>query len=1046
MEMEITENPVPRREPRLAQAPAENAEPIAARKPMVLCLPAYPPTEGMERFLSAARAANVYRNDHVRMELVRRPLADFVRVSLDPEYEAARVACLTLEGELETAREVLKRERAARAASALREAKPAPGGAGRTPRAAKAAGKAGTGKAGDDPAHKTAVAELSARLKEARAVESAHKGRTRPGAIRVLDPERLVVRHQKSLEGLTKGVRWVKTGTATLFLGDGPGPRRAAGSWGFRVQGEEGAVREVCVTFAPLDPAAPLPTQRTGTVTEGFAEADVRCVLSCTSEDFAAWQADPARGLELYLAGRLRLVGEGVDWRAPGAAHLAALWDLAAGWWAAERVEWPRAEPASPADLDKARQILAADPVKFYGGPKAEVSNEVTDRFKRAKAAAVSLLRAAAVKAGATYHIYQRVDEATEGFEGGKEVPRFVRWKDATTQEISVHPANGTGELRTEDVFTNPLAQVHLRRLTRGAWRALRGAEEEDPALPAPARPTYALAEILCGAGGRAAPRVKVPVRVCRPIPPGFVLWAYLRRTRRGTHSWDWELQLVLRPDALRLCLATVTPALLHDPACGHILPAARLSQVLRVTCTLDNGGPRPQTFTLRATHAPQHPVETGAVRRDIEGLDFRFSEDTVTVPPGGTRIVLLTVTYPPDLAPGAHEWCVVASCQAACGGAIDVRQLQRVCIQAEAPAAGPPLLMAVHYAWRPTPRGIRAAYVVGMDGRAYEVLLPRPPEHTAAVRTWRERLQAGDPAVPTMMLEADRAADLRSIRSQRMDLFKEVLGRFLATLPERPLWLQRLTTGRDGRCTVARWGSPQRIAEFADALRAAREAGAPLPGEDAPQPWLEGWAMEHNATPKRVMVYGEAVPTLRCYAQVAVRHDWHLDQMAVGTATRPLRRRLDWYRRIAAHGSRHYLGVVLPRRGTVAKAFTEAPRPEEGTESEGSALRKLQRLAAPSELHLALKNAFERDHGDGAVVETDPAYTTRRHHGCGFVNEESAEITILCAGCGVRYDVDDNAARNELAQAIEVRAKAKGRWADEARGALKRWFEAQAQ
>ena len=94
---------------------------------------------------------------------------------------------------------------------------------------------------------------------------------------------------------------------------------------------------------------------------------------------------------------------------------------------------------------------------------------------------------------------------------------------------------------------------------------------------------------------------------------------------------------------------------------------------------------------------------------------------------------------------------------------------------------------------------------------------------------------------------------------------------------------------------------------------------------------------------------------------------------------------------------------------------FAELPAPEDGAKSSGKVQRVTQRLAAPSELREAVKNACSTR--GSTMVEKSGTYTPVCNS-CGALTKFDARATIdhECFECKEKWDQDANHCKNLLA------------------------------
>lgn len=261
---------------------------------------------------------------------------------------------------------------------------------------------------------------------------------------------------------------------------------------------------------------------------------------------------------------------------------------------------------------------------------------------------------------------------------------------------------------------------------------------------------------------------------------------------------------------------------------------------------------------------------------------------------------------------------------------------------------------LSMDIGWRLVDEGIRVAAWQGSDGAAGTVIVPR------------------------RMIDAIvKCDDIRSIRDRRFTAAQDALGTWLRGQTP-PAWLGEATT------TLRQWRKIGRLASVVVQWRDRRFDG------DA-----------------------EIFPTLEAWRQ----RDRHLLNYESHLRDRVLRQRRELYRITAAELSRRYGAVIVEDfdlRPMAAVRKNRANITPIGGELPAT-VRRNRTIAASSLLRLAIKNAFERDHGPEAFVKQDPAYTTQECHRCGTIERFDAarHLVYTCRACGATWDQDQNAAQN---------------------------------
>jgi hypothetical protein len=154
--------------------------------------------------------------------------------------------------------------------------------------------------------------------------------------------------------------------------------------------------------------------------------------------------------------------------------------------------------------------------------------------------------------------------------------------------------------------------------------------------------------------------------------------------------------------------------------------------------------------------------------------------------------------------------------------------------------------------------------------------------------------------------------------------------------------------------------------------------------------------------------------------AQAWIRQDRHLWAWECSQRTGALRHRKDTYRVFARKLAQTYEWLVL-EDFNIAEKIARVPELEEDDTEQGERARSYRQLASPSELRLALIQAFGSERVrviqgvSGRTVITDSAFTTCTCHVCGLVERFDAakHLEHQCGGCGTKWDQDYNAWRN---------------------------------
>lgn len=147
--------------------------------------------------------------------------------------------------------------------------------------------------------------------------------------------------------------------------------------------------------------------------------------------------------------------------------------------------------------------------------------------------------------------------------------------------------------------------------------------------------------------------------------------------------------------------------------------------------------------------------------------------------------------------------------------------------------------------------------------------------------------------------------------------------------------------------------------------------------------------------------------------AEQWLKHDRHLWFWSSDERTKIERMRKDFYRTVAARWSEKYSRILVTDMDL--RGFAELPAPEDGAATSGKVQRVTQRLAAPSELREAIKNACSTR---GAVMVEKIGTYTPICNACGALTKFDARVVIVhtCFECRAQWDQDQNHAANLLA------------------------------
>lgn len=144
-------------------------------------------------------------------------------------------------------------------------------------------------------------------------------------------------------------------------------------------------------------------------------------------------------------------------------------------------------------------------------------------------------------------------------------------------------------------------------------------------------------------------------------------------------------------------------------------------------------------------------------------------------------------------------------------------------------------------------------------------------------------------------------------------------------------------------------------------------------------------------------------------------KRDKHLWQWQERQRQKLINRRNDRYRKVAHSLAQRYARIVMPSV-TWASLLTKAdPVDDNATEQTANQLQQ-HKQAAPATLQQYLCEAFGRD----CVVTVAAQDITRQCNACGSIEGDvESKLRHQCSNCGTTWDVDDNAARNQIARGL---------------------------
>lgn len=297
---------------------------------------------------------------------------------------------------------------------------------------------------------------------------------------------------------------------------------------------------------------------------------------------------------------------------------------------------------------------------------------------------------------------------------------------------------------------------------------------------------------------------------------------------------------------------------------------------------------------------------------------------------------------------------------------------------------------LAVNLGWRATDSGdLRVAYAVGTDCGDAPVRAwngTQPEEKFVAAGHEDIRL------LPQFALGMERVKELGQSRAKLFQLAMKALSSWINDCEVKiPEWLA------EKRRWMHVWRAPKKLAMLLLDWRAQR-----FDGDVGMFDAIEHWQ----------------------------KKDRHLWAYEAGTRERNLRMRKEWYRRIASAWAERYQTIIVTDMDL--RVFAERASPEASDET-GRQLRVQQKLAAPSELREAIKNACATR---GTVFKEIKALTpvparvrktavigpTQRCHACGQPSFfDASNVFVHGCNCGARWDQDYNHCMNLLASASVV-------------------------
>lgn len=295
----------------------------------------------------------------------------------------------------------------------------------------------------------------------------------------------------------------------------------------------------------------------------------------------------------------------------------------------------------------------------------------------------------------------------------------------------------------------------------------------------------------------------------------------------------------------------------------------------------------------------------------------------------------------------------------------------------------------------------IRVATWVGSDGQSGEIRLPGK---SGVVRSLSWNYDKPPlPGAPSWIPWHEgyrKTEELQALRDDRFNEARESLVEWLR-FSGVPDWMRKCLTkpGSERDLTapevvarIVKWRAPRRLAMLSLRWRSNRVAG-----DEVILQTLEKW----RARDKHFL----------CWAS------HQRDQLQ--------KQRLDCYRAEIRGLARRYATFVIEGRSKKEKeadrpmdlrAFHKLPTPEAkaGVVGEkGSRAKEYVRYACLSSLRMCIKEAARN-----VVVVPSPG-TSSRCSACGFKMKLNGELVHTCSNCGVKWDRDENAAKNLLNAAV---------------------------
>ena len=235
------------------------------------------------------------------------------------------------------------------------------------------------------------------------------------------------------------------------------------------------------------------------------------------------------------------------------------------------------------------------------------------------------------------------------------------------------------------------------------------------------------------------------------------------------------------------------------------------------------------------------------------------------------------------------------------------------------------------------------------------------------------------------------KASELKGIRDDNFNSIRSLLIDWLKN-NSSPIWMQEKTK------TLFQWKSIDRLVKLIKYWEINR-----FDGDENIVGVIGKWNKETKSLLDGTGLLGW------------VYNDFHLWTWECNQRTKAIRGRKEIYRIFAAQLASKYKYLIL--EDFDLRKVSKDPEPDDNDDNQKG--RSNKTLAAPSELRLALINAF--DSRRGQIVEVDPAGTSYTCHLCKSKEHlDHSTYMHTCGKCDKTWDRDDNAAANILERGCE--------------------------